>query len=684
MGEVVVLMFSPPESTHIIILHGEYSVPIIILSIAIACCASYTAISMNQRMKENSFFHKSFWLILSSLAMGLGIWSMHFIGMSAFMLPLQMEHDVLLTTISALPAVFFSYVAFAFANRAKHNTIFSTISAAVIMGLGISLMHYIGMMAMEMEAEHYYRIWPLLVSIIIAVLVSFVALFIFSKLQKYMGNRLIKLLTSILLGLAITSMHYTGMLSVVFYVEERMLINSHHMHQMDMTLMITVVTVGITLLFLLTGLTSVLDRYVDHRISYFDLLTLFPNKRKFEQDLQHIDDGGSLAIIHIHNLEKWISLHGYAFGDEVVKTVGKMIQERKPVTSKVYRIEENRFAVTVLKDRDYEIMRTSLEKVSSILEKPIIVGHHQILVEMVCALSKSTGESKGRDLFLNTMGILQHASTTFSHEVIEYDSTKHSYSFETQIIQNISKAIKNHELFLVYQPKVCPRSLKVYGVEALLRWEHPKHGLISPGVFIPILEKTDKIFDVTDWVIGEVCQQISLWLKEGIPFGQISINIPGSYVTSSRLLDTLKYHLSLHKTDSKYLELEITETSVIHNIENAIITVNEFRELGLSVALDDFGTGLSSLSYLKRIPISTIKIDKSFVDGVPQSEKDSSVLKAIVTLCHSLKLTVVIEGVESKEQFEFISSMDERPIIQGYFIAKPLQKKELVAWIQER
>ncbi|MFC0015497.1 MULTISPECIES: EAL domain-containing protein [Allobacillus] len=136
--------------------------------------------------------------------------------------------------------------------------------------------------------------------------------------------------------------------------------------------------------------------------------------------------------------------------------------------------------------------------------------------------------------------------------------------------------------------------------------------------------------------------------------------------------------------NSHHLELEITETSVIHDIENAIKAVKEFRKLGFSVALDDFGTGLSSLSYLKRIPISTIKIDKSFVDGVPQSEKDSSVLSAIVKLCNSLKLQVVIEGVEVKEQFDFITSLSESMYIQGYYFSRPQNPEDLIAWIQER
>ncbi|HWL24579.1 MAG TPA: EAL domain-containing protein [Ureibacillus sp.] len=175
-------------------------------------------------------------------------------------------------------------------------------------------------------------------------------------------------------------------------------------------------------------------------------------------------------------------------------------------------------------------------------------------------------------------------------------------------------------------------------------------------------------------------------LKEGVPFSHVSINIPGPYITSTRLYDVLRGNLEKYKIDSRYIELEITETSVIHDIENAISAIRKFMEMGVSVALDDFGTGLSSLSYLKSMPITTVKIDKSFVDGVPLSERDSAVLKAIVKLCYSLNLKVVIEGVETDEQFDFITSLGlaKTPDIQGYYFSRPLKVDELCHWIEER
>jgi diguanylate cyclase len=174
-----------------------------------------------------------------------------------------------------------------------------------------------------------------------------------------------------------------------------------------------------------------------------------------------------------------------------------------------------------------------------------------------------------------------------------------------------------------------------------------------------------------------------LWNTQGLKGFKVAINVPGSYFTSPLLMKILKESVSKYEIESTYLELEITETSVIDNIENAIRAVSEFKEYGFTVALDDFGTGVSSLSYLKRLPISTLKIDKSFVDDVPQSDKDSAIIKAIISLGHSLKLKVVIEGVESEEQIEFLSTNSENPIIQGYYYSKPLRAGELVDWVSE-
>lgn len=673
-------MFSIPDSEDIVFLQGEYSFPVVILSIMIACFASYTALSINERIKQNSFFNRNFWLGLASVAMGLGIWAMHFIGMSAFLLPVSMEYNVHLTILSVLPAVLASYIAFYISNRINH-TRWPQVVAGMTMGIGIAAMHYIGMAAMEMDAQYVYNPWIFVLSIVIAITVSFVALYIFSTMQKYMGNFFLKSLTSLIMGLAVASMHYTGMESVVFYTEEPLPTGLHHGQHMSLSLLVIAVTMGITVILGLSGLSSLLGRYVDFRLNHFDALTGLPNRRQFEKVIES-SSVASLAIIHLHGLEKWNSRYGYEFGDGIIKTVSEIIVRLKIGSVTVFRIEGNRFAVSSSDIRDYEKLKLSMERIASVLKKPLVFNEKRIIIDMVCALTSSHAYDKA-DLFANTMAVLHHSGIDYKHDVIEYEPDVHTYAFERHLVHDIDRAIKENELFVVYQPKICTNTNEIFGVEALLRWDHPVHGLVPPGVFIPILEENGKMHEVTDWIIHHVCRQISMWKSQGLTGFKIAINIPGSYFTSPMLMGILKESVSKYGIESNYLELEITETSVIDHIENAIKTVSEFKEYGFTVALDDFGTGVSSLSYLKRLPISTLKIDKSFIDDVPQSEKDSAIIKAIISLGHSLKLKVVIEGVESAEQIEFLTTNSENPIIQGYYYSKPLREGELIDWVKE-
>ncbi|MEG0385385.1 MAG: EAL domain-containing protein [Solibacillus sp.] len=679
-------MFELPAVGDIHIVEGVYSVPLVLLSFVIAFWASYTALFINRRIQKNGFFHKNIWLAMASLAMGLGIWSMHFIGMSAFKLPIHMEYYIGLTMLSMIPSVMASYVAFYFANS-KNKKLLPYSIAGIFMGLGIALMHYLGMAAMKIDAYYVYKPKVFIASILIAIAASFAALYIFSAVKIVTDKLIMKVVAALLMAIAVTSMHYTGMKAIQFYVVgESALnrINNSELHSMDITWMSIFITVGVSSLFILAYLTNKLDKYVEHRIQNFDGLTQLPNQKQFTNDQKNIKTAHLVAIIHIHNLEKYIASYGYYFGDEIIRKVHELLGKLLPETTMVYRTEANRFAIvgTTLDQSDQ--VQNLLEGVCAVLMRPLVIDERNLTVEMVCAVSKSTEKKLIQEHFSNAIAVLQAPDTEYKHEVIEYNPEKHTFNFESQLSLDVTNAMENNDLFVVYQPKVDPTRNEVVGLEALIRWKHPVYGLVSPGVFIPVLEETNKISDVTDWIIEKVCEQIAEWDQQNIPFQQVSINIPGVYVTSPRLTKTLNESLLKYHVQTNQLELEITETSVIHDIKNAILAVKNFRSKGISVALDDFGTGLSSLSYLKEIPISTIKIDKSFVDDVPGSPKDAAILKSIVTLCYSLDLNVVIEGVETEQQMDFIQMMDKQPIVQGYFYSKPLTTPQFLEWMNEQ
>ncbi|MCF2647388.1 EAL domain-containing protein [Niallia circulans] len=668
-----------PSVDQVTYIQVEYSVPIIALSVFIACLASYTSLSMNERIVYHSFFHRYIWLGLAAITMSLGIWSMHFIGMSAAKLPIEMTFNIPLTILSLVPAILATFLAFSISSKAKNSSKWIAF-AGIFMGIGISSMHYIGMKAMKSEADYDYHLGYFILSIFIAIIASFFSLFIFMKLQKYMNNFIVKIVTSLLMGGAISSMHYTGMYAIRYYVDTEMELTHTHSHHVSIIAIIIGVTIGIFVILLFSILSSLLDRYVDYRLNYFDSLTKLPNRRQFERLIESSTYFSGLAILHIHDLNKWNGKYGYYFGDKIIGYIEELCTKLIQTNVELFRIEGNRFAIVSTTNESLDKLMVELNQLTAILSNPVTIDDRIIKVETAIALSVNEKKASSKLLYENAVAVLTHYSIRFDNEIILYDPEKHKQTFANHLVNEIEDALLEKHLYLVYQPKVFLKSTEVAGLEALLRWKHPLYGELSPGVFIPILEASDKMYDVTDWIIEEVSKQIDVWQQQDryIP---VAINIPGSYVTSPRLMTSLTTNVEKYKLIPHLIELEITETSAVGNIEGAIQSVQAFRNVGFTVTLDDFGTGVSSLSYLKRIPVNTLKIDKSFIDGVPESQKDGEIIKAIIALGSSLHLSIVIEGVEREEQINYLSSINEWPIIQGYYYAKPMTVFALEEWL---
>lgn len=250
-------------------------------------------------------------------------------------------------------------------------------------------------------------------------------------------------------------------------------------------------------------------------------------------------------------------------------------------------------------------------------------------------------------------------------------------------IENLLRqALENEELELHYQPKANLKSGEVVGVEALVRWHHPRYGLISPSRFIPIAEKCGLIANIGLWVLNEACRQTRQWLDEGLNPVRVAVNLSAGQCRSEEVPAQIKDALNRYRLEGSLIEVEITESMVMNDTESAISTFWELRQMGVHVAMDDFGTGYSSLSYLKRFPIECIKIDKSFIDDMEEDLNDREIVCAIIAMAHSLGLRVIAEGVENSVQLSllFRSGCDE---IQGYHFSKPLNAEALTSFLRE-
>jgi EAL domain-containing protein (putative c-di-GMP-specific phosphodiesterase class I) len=246
------------------------------------------------------------------------------------------------------------------------------------------------------------------------------------------------------------------------------------------------------------------------------------------------------------------------------------------------------------------------------------------------------------------------------------------FSLET----SLRHAIDNDELVLHYQPRLAVDSLRIIGVEALVRWQHPQLGLLSPGEFIPLAEDNGLIVPIGEWVLRTACRQMREWQERGFPAMRVSVNVSARQFHQQHLAEIVLQILEETGLAPEHLELELTESSIMSNAQATIDVLTRLKAMGVTVSIDDFGTGFSSLSYLKRLPIDALKIDRAFIRDLTTDPDDAALVMAIVTLAHNLRLQVVAEGVETDEQLRFLHLLrcDE---VQGYRFSKPLPAKEL-------
>lgn len=646
-----------------ILIQGEFSIPYVLLSILFAIVGTYTAFKMHDRIRDNSFFPRSVWFFMSSFALGFGIWAMHYMGMFAFEMPIKASFHPVYTVISIIPILVAAYFSF-YLSYKKKTSLKLAILSSVILAFGVVLMHFIGMYSLIDDAYHYYHDSLLLFTFFIA----FFSNFLFYSIRLYLHRPFIKVTFSIFMGAMLSLTHYSAMIGMKIYVDQDTVILDKAIPVALRNLSAGILTAVfiVILLFLLISIFA--DRYVQYRAEHFDVLTKLPNIRMFEQALEgNVEQ--NIAIIQIEDLHKCFEETNYLFRETVIQEIALRIEQNMSAQSALYRTDYYQFVViSKINDVHFEKylknIKGALNNSSKCSSQHFLIPPFQIL------FAQRDNNTSLEILYERLKNLIKE--TSLSNELINLEKKLNQKSDEEEILDHFPNALYNNELFLVYQPKFSPNNSTFNSIEALIRWDSPELGFISPGLFIPVLEKNESIYDLTDWIIFNVCRQLNEWKNKEIIIDSVSINIPGTYVTNKRLKKTLIDAVTRYEIDPKQIELEITETSYVGNIEEASEAVNHYRYLGFQVAIDDFGTGLSSLSYLKKLPINTLKIDKSFVDGVPYSPKDSEILKGIISIASSLKLNIVIEGVEHEEQKEYIHKHFDNVLIQGYYYSKPL------------
>ena len=333
----------------------------------------------------------------------------------------------------------------------------------------------------------------------------------------------------------------------------------------------------------------------------------------------------------------------------------------------------------LLPDTNRETALELAEEILEVFKKPFYIDNYELFITTSIGISIFPFDGEDPQVLMkNADAALYRAKEQGKNQYKVFHSGMNLQSYRSFILQNdLRKAIDHNELALVYQPRIDIESGEVSGAEALLRWNHPNWGTISPIEFIPIAEESGQIVDIGNWVFRTACRQSKDWQDAGYDPIKISVNFSAQQFLQKDLVDNIEQILDETKVNTKLIEIEITETVILGNEEVITKTLNQLRNMGISISIDDFGTGYSSLSYLKRFPVNTLKIDRSFISDLSNETSGSSnaLITAIISIAHSLNMTVVAEGVETKEQMNFLKNSNCQEV-QGYLYSPPILPKE--------
>ncbi|HEY3326753.1 MAG TPA: EAL domain-containing protein [Novimethylophilus sp.] len=419
------------------------------------------------------------------------------------------------------------------------------------------------------------------------------------------------------------------------------------------------------------------------QLAFYDTLTGLPNRATLyslvEQALsmgRRHEQFGALMFIDLDRFKYVNDTLGHSAGDALIQRVATRFKTCLRASDVVARLGGDEFVVALIDIAKVSDAAIVAQKIQAIFASPFLIEGHEISISASIGISVyPTDGTTVEDLLKHADIAMYRAKDLGRSNFLFYADDMNVRSLEKlEMESSLRRALDRNELLLYYQPQVDIHTGRIVGAEVLLRWEHPDIGMVSPAHFIPIAEETGLIVPIGRWVIDQAVAQNRAWQLDGIPVVKLAVNLSAQQFRLP-LVGEISAALTRHGLSNDLLELEITESMVMNNIERVIEMLNDLARLGMQISLDDFGTGYSSLSYLKRFPIDKLKVDQSFVRGIPKDADDISITRAIIALGKSLGLKVIAEGVETQEQLDFLRAQgcDE---IQGYLFSRPLPAQE--------
>jgi len=667
---------------------GSYNLLLMCFSLFVATLASYTVLEIAERISsQETARYRRMWLAGGALVFGVGIWSAHFTGMLAFRLPINVGYSAFFTGISLLLCVGLSFYLL---HRSTQRRLRwpRMLGDGVVLGGGMAVVHWLGLHSMQIIPAVRYTPWIEILSVLATMAVAVLNIWIIYTLNARKSDHFWRrVIFAGMLGLGIFFMHCLNMAAANFSPDS---ISSTYA-SIDSDKLMSAVVLG-TLFVLIAALifsgaqkTKLLRKIVgrtNDKLLHFathDVLTGLPNRALLAERIQHAihvskRSGLSFAVLFM-DLDGFKAINdslGHAVGDGLLIAVGQRIRACIRSEDMVSRIGGDEFVAVMGNLASPEVVENLAENILSVLRQDFRVDEATLRVtsSIGIAVYPNSGDTVDA-LMKNADAAMYEAKQNGRNTYRFFEPAMHASAMRHLTVRHaLQMAVEHNQLSLHFQPKFEGRQRTLTGVEALLRWDHPELGSMSPTEFIPIAERSGQIIPIGDWVLREVCAQIVRWDAAGMPPVKVALNLSPLQMRPD-LVDSVTAIVGQAGIAPQRLMFEITETAAMKNVEKSARIINDLQELGYDIAIDDFGAGYSSLAYLQQFHCRQIKIDKFFTSRLDQGgDSGPAIVSAIIALAHALNMEVVAEGVETEAQLAALQKLNCDQV-QGFLLARP-------------
>ncbi|KQV29796.1 diguanylate cyclase [Rhizobium sp. Root73] len=656
----------------------DHSYGLLALAALVCVLGSILTVRLYVRVQRSAGMQKLNWLFMSGVVGGSTIWMTHFIAMLSFNPPLAHAYEPMLTMASLAAAIVITIMGFLITAAGRPSIVIEF--GGCVVGAGIAIMHYTGMAGyqiagrLEWDQSHYAA------SVFLGIGFGAVAMSLIARpgapARQYAGI--------LALVLAITTMHFTGM-SAITIIPDSLIVTSNDMIPESL---LTVVVAIIGLMLALGASTYAIDlqstRGAAERfrhLSLHDPLTGLPNRVALGEKLQeiidrHKDGTAGIAVLSfdLDRFKDVNDVHGHAAGDAVLQGVAGRMSKVLGKGEFIARMGGDEFVALSSNLARYDDATAFASRLVEAIIQPVEWEGKKLQVGTSVGISHYPADARTPQALLAQADLAMYrAKAVGSNAVRRYEPAMDDAARDrSALAMDMRQGIERNEFELYYQYQNNSLTRDVIGFEVLLRWHHPVRGMVPPAEFIPIADRNGFIHELGDWVLRTACQQAACWTN---PL-KIAVNVAPGQLTNVNLAARVQEILLETGLEPCRLELEITESGIIADQQNALRIIRQLKQLGVKIAMDDYGTGYSSLTTLQNFPFDKIKIDRAFIDGVTTSRQSAAIVRSTIILADSLGIPVLAEGVECEEHMDFLLN-EGCPQVQGYLFGRPMPLSEI-------